>query len=152
MHERLMRLALEEAAQALAEGEVPVGAVIARGDEVIARAHNRREQLQDPTAHAEVLAIREAARRTGSRRLSGLTLYVTLEPCPMCAGAMVLSGLERCYYAAPDVRQGCGGSVYALTDDPAFSHRLPCVGGVMQAQAEALLKRFFETRRAKGEP
>lgn len=147
-----MRLALEEAAQALAEGEVPVGAVIARGDEVIARAHNRREQLQDPTAHAEVLAIREAARRTGSRRLSGLTLYVTLEPCPMCAGAMVLSGLERCYYAAPDVRQGCGGSVYALTDDPAFSHRLPCVGGVMQAQAEALLKRFFETRRAKGEP
>ncbi len=152
MHERLMRLALEEAAQALAEGEVPVGAVIARGDEVIARAHNRREQLQDPTAHAEVLAIREAARRTGSRRLSGLTLYVTLEPCPMCAGAMVLSGLGRCYYAAPDVRQGCGGSVYALTDDPAFSHRLPCVGGVMQAQAEALLKRFFETRRAKGEP
>ena len=152
MHERLMRLALEEAAQALAEGEVPVGAVIARGDEVIARAHNRREQLQDPTAHAEVLAIREAARRTGSRRLSGLTLYVTLEPCPMCAGAMVLSGLERCYYAAPDVRQGCGGSVYALTDDPAFSHRLPCVGGVMQAQAEALLKRFFEIRRAKGEP
>ncbi len=147
-----MRLALEEAAQALAEGEVPVGAVIARGDEVIARAHNRREQLQDPTAHAEVLAIREAARRTGSRRLSGLTLYVTLEPCPMCAGAMVLSGLGRCYYAAPDVRQGCGGSVYALTDDPAFSHRLPCVGGVMQAQAEALLKRFFETRRAKGEP
>ena len=152
MHERLMRLALEEAAQALAEGEVPVGAVIAQGDEVIARAHNRREQLQDPTAHAEVLAIREAARRTGSRRLSGLTLYVTLEPCPMCAGAMVLSGLGRCYYAAPDVRQGCGGSVYALTDDPAFSHRLPCVGGVMQAQAEALLKRFFETRRAKGEP
>lgn len=70
----------------------------------------------------------------------------------MCAGAMVLSGLGRCYYAAPDVRQGCGGSVYALTDDPAFSHRLPCVGGVMQAQAEALLKRFFETRRAKGEP
>lgn len=152
MHERLMRLALEEAAQALAEGEVPVGAVIARGDEVIARAHNRREQLQDPTAHAEVLVIREAARRTGSRRLSGLTLYVTLEPCPMCAGAMVLSGLGRCYYAAPDAKQGCGGSVYALTDDPAFSHRLPCVGGVMQAQAEALLKRFFETRRAKGEP
>lgn len=70
----------------------------------------------------------------------------------MCAGAMVLSGLERCYYAAPDAKQGCGGSVYALTDDPAFSHRLPCVGGVMQAQAEALLKRFFETRRAKGEP
>lgn len=143
----MMRLALEEAETAFHEGEVPVGAVIARGDQVLVRAHNLREQTGDPTAHAELIAIREAARALGSRRLTGCTLYVTLEPCPMCAGAMVMACLDRCYFGAADPRQGCAESVYALASDPAFYHRLPCVGGLMEAEAAALLRRFFEARR-----
>ena len=114
-HEELMRLALEEAGQAAREGEVPVGAVLARQGQVIARAHNLREQRNDPTAHAELLCIRQAAELLHTRRLNGLTLYVTLEPCPMCAGAMVMAQLERCFFAARDQRQGCCESVLALT-------------------------------------
>ena len=151
VHERMMRLALEEAALAYEEGETPVGAVIAQGEAVLARAHNRREQLSDPTAHAEMLALREAAQATHSRRLAGLTLYVTMEPCPMCAGALVMAGLARCYFGAWDKRQGCCGSVYALTDDPAFYHRLPCVGGLLAGECEDLLKRFFAQKRTRGE-
>lgn len=146
-HEFLMHLALEEARAAFEEGEVPVGAVIAQNGHLIARAHNLREQTGDPTAHAELLAIREAAHALGARRLTGCTLYVTLEPCPMCAGAMVMACLDRCYFAARDPRQGCCESVYALPSDPAFYHRLPCVGGLLEAEAAALLRRFFEARR-----
>ena len=142
-----MRLALEEARAALSQGEVPVGAVVAQGERVLSRAHNLREQTQDPTAHAEMLAIRQAARALGARRLTGCTLYVTLEPCPMCAGAMVMACLDRCYFGARDARQGCCESVYALPGDPAFYHRLPCVGGLMEKEAAALLRRFFEARR-----
>ena len=142
-----MRLALEEARAALSQGEVPVGAVVAQGERVLSRAHNLREQTQDPTAHAEMLAIRQAARALGARRLTGCTLYVTLEPCPMCAGAMVMACLDRCYFGARDARQGCCESVYALPGDPAFYHRLPCVGGLMEEEAAALLRRFFEARR-----
>ena len=120
-HEELMREALSEARKAFDESEIPVGAVMARGGEIIARAHNLREQTGDPTAHAEVLAIREAARAMGGRRLSDCTLYVTLEPCPMCAGAMVMACLDKCYFGARDERQGCCESVYALPMDPAFS-------------------------------
>ena len=123
-HEELMRLALEEAGQAAREGEVPVGAVLARQGQVIARAHNLREQRNDPTAHAELLCIRQAAELLHTRRLNGLTLYVTLEPCPMCAGAMVMAQLERCFFAVRDQRQGCCESVLALTQDPA-SAQLP---------------------------
>ena len=130
-----MRLALEEAQAALSQGEVPVGAVVAQGERVLSRAHNLREQTQDPTAHAEMLAIRQAARALGARRLTGCTLYVTLEPCPMCAGAMVMACLDQCYFGARDTRQGCAESVYALTSDPAFYHRLPCVGGLLEAEA-----------------
>ena len=145
-----MRLALEEARAALSQGEVPVGAVVAQGERVLSRAHNLREQTQDPTAHAEMLAIRQAARALGARRLTGCTLYVTLEPCPMCAGAMVMACLDQCYFGARDTRQGCAESVYALTSDPAFYHRLPCVGGLLEAEAAALLRRFFDIRRPDG--
>ncbi len=146
-HEELMRLALEEAGQAAREGEVPVGAVLARQGQVIARAHNLREQRNDPTAHAELLCIRQAAELLHTRRLNDLTLYVTLEPCPMCAGAMVMAQLERCFFAARDQRQGCCESVLALTQDPAFYHRVPCVGGLMEEEAQMLLQDFFAKRR-----
>ena len=151
-HEALMRLALEEAQKAYDEGEIPVGAVIAHDGRLIARAHNLREQTGDPTAHAELIAIRQAARALGQRRLNGCTLYVTLEPCPMCAGAMIMACLGQCYFGARDERQGCAESVYALTSDPAFYHRLPCIGGLLEAEAATLLRRFFEQRRkCKGE-
>lgn len=146
--ERMMSIALDEARLAYEAGETPVGAVMVQGERIIARAHNRREETADPTAHAEILAIRAAAQLLGRRRLNDCTLYVTLEPCPMCAGAMVMAQLGRCYYGAPDMRQGCGGSVYALTHDPAFYHRVTCVGGVMAAQAQALLTDFFKSKRS----
>ena len=151
VHEAMMRLALKEAQAAFEQGETPVGAVIAQGERVLSRAHNLREQTQDPTAHAEMLAIRQAARALGARRLTGCTLYVTLEPCPMCAGAMVMACLDRCYFGARDARQGCCESVYALPGDPAFYHRLPCVGGLMEEEAAALLRRFFQARRSTEE-
>ena len=146
-HEQLMREALKEAQLAFEEGEIPVGAVIAHGGEIIARAHNLREQTGDPTAHAEVLAIREAAKAMGGRRLNQCTLYVTLEPCPMCAGAMVMACLNKCYFGARDERQGCCESVYALPNDPAFYHRVPCIGGLLEEEASRLLKDFFLARR-----
>jgi len=147
MHEEMMREALEEAKKAFALGEIPVGAVVAHEGKIIARAHNLREKTGDPTAHAEVLAIREAAQALGGRRLSGCTLYVTLEPCPMCAGAMVMASLGKCYFGARDERQGCCESVYALSSDPAFYHRVPCIGGVLEAEASELLKQFFREKR-----
>ena len=146
-HDRYMRMALAEAALAAAEGEVPVGAVIVHGETVIAREHNRREQLRDPTAHAEMLAIRRAAEALGTRRLAGCTLYVTLEPCPMCAGALVMATLSACYFGAYDERQGCVGSVYLLPQDPAFYHHVRCAGGLLEQEAQALLQTFFQTHR-----
>ena len=145
----MMALALEQARLAGAAGEIPVGAVVACGDAVIAVGHNRRELDGDPTAHAEVVAIRAAARTLGRRRLSDCTLYVTLEPCPMCAGAIVMAGLNRVVYGADDPQQGCAGSVYRITEDPAFSHYCPADGGVMAAESAALLAAFFrEARRS----
>ena len=146
-HEAMMGLALDEARRAFDEGEIPVGAVMVKDGKVISSAHNLREQTGDPTAHAEVLAIREAARVLGGRRLTGCTLYVTLEPCPMCAGALVMANVDRCYFGARDERQGCAESVYALTNDPAFYHRLPCIGGLMEDEASELLRAFFRKRR-----
>ena len=150
-HEEMMLSALEEAQKAFDMGEIPVGAVIAKDGQIIARAHNLRETTGDPTAHAEVLAIRQAAAALGSRRLSGCTLYVTLEPCPMCAGAMVMACLDKCYFGAKDERQGCCESIYALASDPAFYHRLPCVGGLLEDEASELLRRFFQERRGMSE-
>ena len=150
-HEQYMRRALELAMEAQAEGDVPVGCVIVRDGEIVGEGRNRREERGDATAHAELEAIRDACARTGSWRLHGCTLYVTLEPCPMCAGAMVMACLDRCYFGARDARQGCCESVYALPGDPALYHRLPCVGGLMEEEAAALLRRFFQARRSTEE-
>ena len=147
-----MRLALQEARLAAAEGEIPVGAVLVRDGQEICRAHNLRENQHDPTAHAEILCVRRGAEKLGTWRLRGCTLYVTLEPCPMCAGAMVMSQLSACVYGAADARQGCCGSVYDLPHDPALFHRVPCAGGVLEEECARLLRAFFEKRRGKNAP
>lgn len=148
---QMMRFALEEARIAFAEGEIPVGAVVADGERVLARAHNRRETEADPCAHAEILALRKAAARLGRWRLQGLTLYVTLEPCPMCAGAAEMSGLARVVYGARDAQYGCCGSVYRLTEDPAFPTYCPADGGVLADECAALVRQFFQNRRVSHE-
>lgn len=145
--ERWMRLALAEARLAAEASETPVGAVLLRGDEVICRAHNRRESLADPTAHAELLCLREGAKRLGDWRLRDCTLVVTLEPCPMCAGAILMSQLGRCVFGAYDPRQGCCGSVYDLPADPALGGRTRWTGGVLADECAALLGDFFRERR-----
>ena len=148
---QMMRFALEEARIAFAEGEIPVGAVVADGERVLARAHNRRETDADPCAHAEILALRKAAAHLGRWRLQGLTLYVTLEPCPMCAGAAEMSGLARVVYGAKDAQYGCCGSVYRLTEDPAFPTYCPADGGVLADDCAALVRQFFQNRRVSHE-
>ena len=148
---QMMRFALEAARIAFAEGEIPVGAVVADGERVLARAHNRRETDADPCAHAEILALRKAAAHLGRWRLQGLTLYVTLEPCPMCAGAAEMSGLARVVYGAKDAQYGCCGSVYRLTEDPAFPTYCPADGGVLADECAALVRQFFQNRRVSHE-
>jgi tRNA(adenine34) deaminase len=139
-----MRLALAEAEHAPLTGDVPVGAVVLGPDgAVLAGAHNEREATGDPTAHAEVLAIRRAAARLGRWRLTGCTLAVTLEPCTMCAGAIVLSRLDRVVYAAPDPKAGAAGSLWDLTRDRRLNHRPEVVPGVLPLPAAALLRGFF---------
>ena len=147
-HEELMWLALEEAGQAAREGEVPVGAVLARQGQVIARAHNLREQRNDPTAHAELLCIRQAAELLHTRRLNGLTLYVTLEPCPMCAGAILNSRIRRVVYGAADAKAGCCGSVTDLFALP-FNHHPMVEQGLRAEEAGALLQAFFKDLRVR---
>ena len=147
MHEQHMRAALEQAYLALASGEIPVGAVVTCGGQIVAAAHNERETTGDPTAHAEVLAIRRAAKKLGRRRLTGCTLYVTLEPCPMCAGAIVMAELQSVYYGAADRTAGCAGSVYAIAEDPAFGKRIACMGGLLEDECQAVLDGFFGERR-----
>lgn len=144
-----MALAIAAAREAAAEGEVPVGAVLARDGRVIAIAHNRRESLGDPTAHAEVLAVREAARVVGGWRLDGVTIYVTLEPCPMCAGALWLARVERLVFAAPDARAGAAGSVYNVASDARLNHRLRVEAGLEEEAARALLRAFFRDLRSR---
>jgi tRNA(adenine34) deaminase len=149
MDEALMRLALEEAGLGAAYGEVPVGCVIAQGDRVIARAHDRRESLQDPTAHAEVLAIREAARFLGSWRLEGCTLAVTVEPCVMCAGAILLARIPRLVYGAPNPKAGAVRSLFRICEDPRLPHRVEVRAGVLEEEAKALLQAFFSRLRSR---
>ncbi len=144
-----MKLALEEARKALNEGEVPVGAVLCRGEEILWADHNRREQLNDPTAHAELLCLKHGAMTRGDWRLSDCTLYVTLEPCPMCAGAMVMSRLRRCVFGAADAEKGCCGSVYDLPADPAFHSVTSWEEGEHSDECNALLSVFFDTLRTK---
>jgi tRNA(adenine34) deaminase len=146
---RLMRRALEEARKAAAMGEVPVGAVVARGKEILATAHNERETTKDPTAHAELLALRRAATHTGSWRLTGCTLYATLEPCPMCAGALHAARISRLVYAAPDPKAGAAGTLYDLPNDPRLNHTYPFTSGILQNEAADLLQTFFKGRRRK---
>ena len=145
-HEDFMREALQEAA--LSPGEVPVGAVIVLDGQIIARAHNEREnESHDPFAHAELVVMKRAAQKLGRRRLTGCRLYVTLEPCPMCAGAMVMACLDACYFGAFDRKQGCCGSVYDLANEQSFYHRLPCYGGILENESAALLQAFFDDKR-----
>ena len=150
--EELMQTALDEAKIAASLGEVPVGAVVAKDGEIIARAHNLRESGKNATYHAELMAIDAACKALGGWRLKGCTLYVTLEPCPMCAGAMVMAQLDGCVFGAYDARQGCCGSVYDLPHDPAFFHRVPCAGGVLENECARLLRAFFERRRGDNAP
>ena len=126
--------------------EVPVGALIVKNGKIIARAHNEREK-DLPFAHAEMLAMERACRILQTRRLHGCTLYVTLEPCPMCAGSMIMAELDSCVFGAYDPQQGCCGSVYTLPEDPAFFHRVKCTGGVLADDCARLLKSFFEKKR-----
>jgi tRNA(adenine34) deaminase len=143
----MMRRALAEADKAAAIGEVPVGCVIARGTEILAEAHNLRETLGNPTAHAEIPAIVAAARRLGDWRLEGCTLYVTLEPCPMCAGAIVNARVARVVYGADDPKAGAVRSLFSLLTDPRLNHRAEVLPGVLAEESAARLRAFFAARR-----
>jgi tRNA(adenine34) deaminase len=148
--ERLMALALERAREAEAHGDVPIGAVVARDGEPLASAGNERELRRDPTAHAEILAIQAAAEALGGWRLPGTTLYVTLEPCAMCAGAIVLARIPAVVFGAPDPKAGAAGSVLDVLSEPALNHRPQVTGRVLEPQCAALLRDFFAGRRARG--
>ena len=142
-----MRLALEEARVAGEAGDVPIGAVVARGDDVVARAGNARERDRDPTAHAEVLALRQAAAAVGSWHLEGCTLFVTLEPCAMCSGALVLSRVDRLVFGAADPKAGFAGSLGDLVRDPRLNHAVEVTSGVLEEECGAVLRSFFAERR-----
>jgi tRNA(adenine34) deaminase len=149
-HEYYMRLALAEAEQALTENEVPVGAVIVQGERVIAAAHNQREMLKDPTAHAEMIAITQAAGFAGDWRLAGSTLYVTLEPCIMCCGAILQARIPTVVYGATDPKAGAAGSLYHLLSDDRLNHRCHIQPGVLASPCGEILTRFFQQQRRLG--
>jgi tRNA(adenine34) deaminase len=146
-----MGQALREAEAALERDEVPVGCVIVHDGRAVGRAHNQREMLQDPTAHAEMIAITQAAEALGSWRLEGCTLYVTLEPCAMCAGAMVLARLDRLVYGAADPKAGAVASVFRLLDEPRLNHRVQVAAGVEAEACGAILSEFFRAKRGQAE-
>jgi tRNA(adenine34) deaminase len=145
--EHFMRLALREAERAPAHGDVPIGAVLVSDGEAAAAAHNERELRQDPTAHAEIIALREAARRAGSWRLLDAVIYITLEPCAMCAGAIVLARVARVVYGARDPKAGACGSVLDVLSEPRLNHRPDVAGGLLAEDCGALLSGFFASRR-----
>jgi len=149
-HEFYMRQALEEARAAAAIGEVPIGAVVVCDGQVVAVGSNRREIDADPTAHAEMIAVREAARVLGRWRLEGCTVYVTLEPCPMCAGALHAARVDRCVYGAVDPKAGALGTLYDIASDERLNHRYDVVAGVLADESAALLREFFMRLRARG--
>ena len=146
-HDSAMQLALAEAAAAAVHGDVPVGAVVLVGGTVVAASHNERELRGDPTAHAELLALQEAARALGTWRLGEATMVVTLEPCPMCAGALVAARIGKLVFGAPDPKAGACGSLYQLCGDPRLNHELPVEGGLRADESSALLAGFFAGRR-----
>jgi tRNA(adenine34) deaminase len=146
-HERGMEVALAEARRAEENGDVPIGAALLRGGDLLAAAGNERELRGDPTAHAEVLAIRAAAAKLGGWRLADTTLYVTLEPCAMCAGAIVLARIPTVVFAAPDPKAGAAGSILNLLAEPAFNHRPRLIPGIRATESATLLRNFFAARR-----
>lgn len=146
-----MRLALAEAQKALENRDVPIGAIAVRDGVVIGTGYNRREADQDPTAHAEMIAIRQAAQIIGHWRLEGVTLYCTLEPCAMCAGAMVLARLPRLVYAAPDPKAGAGGSIMDIVRHEKLNHRVDSIGGLLADEAAEQIRGFFRKLRAEGQ-
>lgn len=145
-----MSAALREAQAAMEAGDVPVGAVIVHGERIIGRGYNQRELMQDPTAHAEMIALTAAAAALNSWRLSGCTLYVTLEPCAMCAGALVLARIDRLVYGATDPKAGACGSIYNLVEDARLNHRVQVRRGVLEQECANVLRAFFAQQRAKG--
>ena len=146
--ERFMRAALREAARAMKEEEVPVGAVVVHEGRVLARAHNRSIPLNDPTAHAEILALRRAARTLGNYRLAGGSLYVTIEPCAMCAGAIVQARVQRVVFGTADPKAGAGGSVLPVLNHPKLNHRAEVRSGVLKEECASILREFFRHRRS----
>ncbi len=152
-HHDWMTAALDEARRALEHDDVPIGCVVVSADGAeLARAHNAREDENDPTAHAELVALRDAAAELGSWRLEGATLYVTLEPCAMCAGAMVLARVARLVYGAADPKAGATGSLYNIVQDERLNHRLEVEGGVLAEESSGLLKAFFAGKRDRARP
>jgi tRNA(adenine34) deaminase len=147
LDDTFMRAALDEAQRGAAADEVPVGAVVVLEDEIVGRAHNAPIALVDPTAHAEVLALREAATKVGNYRLTGATLYATVEPCAMCCGALLNARIARLVYGAPDPKAGVVESLHRLLDDARLNHRVETVGGVLAEESAALLRGFFDRRR-----
>ena len=144
---KYMELAFKEAEKALEMDEVPIGAVVVKDGEVIGRGYNLREKEQDPTAHAEIIAIREAAQNLGSWRLESCEIFVTLEPCPMCTGAMIQARIKRLVYAASDPKGGTAGSLYNLADDNRFNHQIEVKKGIMAEKSSKMLKNFFKNLR-----
>ncbi|HUG92110.1 MAG TPA: tRNA adenosine(34) deaminase TadA [Planctomycetaceae bacterium] len=149
-HDRWMRLALEQARRALEADEVPIGAVVVHDERIVGEGHNQRETLGDPTAHAEMIAITQAAGTIGSWRLLDCTLYVTLEPCPMCAGAVVQARVPRVIYGAADPKAGACHTLYRITDDQRLNHRATVMGGVLKEECGAILREFFARQRSLG--
>ena len=150
IHEFYMREAVLEAREAEREDEVPIGAVIVCRGQIIARAHNQREQLKDPTAHAEMIAITQAAASMASWRLEECTMYVTLEPCPMCAGALMQARISRVVYGAPDPKAGAVDTLYHILGDSRLNHTCETVGGVLQKECAEMLSQFFQQKRKLG--
>ena len=147
--EQFMQLAIESAKIAEENGDVPIGAIIVHNDTIIAKAYNQREQLQDPTAHAEIIALTQAAAALENWHLNGCTIYVTLEPCPMCAGALVLSRMDRLVYGCDDPKTGACKSLYNIVQDDRLNHRLEVTSGVLADECSQILQEFFERRRAE---
>ena len=145
--EECMRIALDEARQALKEGEVPVGAVLVFEEEVLARAHNMPISLNDPTAHAEIMVLREAALRKGNYRLPNTALYVTVEPCLMCAGALIQARVKKLIFGAFDPKAGACGSVYDIPSSPGILHKITVISGVLEEECREIIQAFFKTRR-----
>lgn len=147
LHQDGMRLALLQAQKAFEQGEAPIGAVVVHNGQVIAAAHNEKEQKNDPTAHAEILAIQQAAEVLGSWRLTGAIMYVTLEPCPMCAGAIVQARLKQIVYGCADLKGGAAGSVLNVLDYTLWNHRVEVIAGVLEEECAGILKLFFQKLR-----